>query len=259
VNAIRVWAVASNVFRETIRDRILYLIVFFALLLLMGARLLPDLSAGAEFKLILDLGLGVINLFGLVVAVFLGTSLLNKEIDKRTIFVLVAKPLGRAEFILGKHLGLAAVLALLLALMSLCFFAVCLIQGVPLADLTGALLLALLFAYVELLLIVAAALFFGSFASSVMASIFTFSLYLVGHFSQDLLRLGAISKNPSVEQVTRALYMVLPDLERLNLRNGAVFGQIPAGGDLAIAGVYGLLYTGILLGLAVAIFSRREF
>ena len=259
MNAIRIWAVASNVFRETIRDRILYVIVFFAVLLMLGARLLPDLSAGAEFKLILDLGLGVINLFGLVVAVFLGTSLLNKEIEKRTIFVLVAKPLGRAEFILGKHLGLSAVLGLLITLMSLCFFAVVLVQKVPLDGIVGGLVLSVLFAYLELLLIVAAALFFGTFSSSIMASLFTFALYLVGHFTQDLLKLGQISKSESVEQVTRAIYMVLPDLERLNLRNGAVFGQIPANLDLLSAGLYGLLYTGILLSLAVAIFGRREF
>ncbi len=259
MNAIRIWAVASNVFRETIRDRILYVIVFFAVLLMLGARLLPDLSAGAEFKLILDLGLGVINLFGLVVAVFLGTSLLNKEIEKRTIFVLVAKPLGRAEFILGKHLGLSAVLGLLITLMSLCFFAVVLVQKVPLEGIAGGLVLSVLFAYLELLLIVAAALFFGTFSSSIMASLFTFALYLVGHFTQDLLKLGQISKSESVEQVTRAIYMVLPDLERLNLRNGAVFGQIPANLDLLSAGLYGLLYTGILLSLAVAIFGRREF
>lgn len=259
MNAIRVWAVASNVFRETIRDRILYVIVFFALLLLLGARLLPDLSAGAEIKIILDLGLGVISLFGLVIAVFLGTSLLNKEIDKRTIFVLLAKPLGRAEFIVGKHLGLAAVLALLLGLMSLCFFGVVWAQRVPMGDIAGPLVLSVVFAYLELLLIIAAALFFGSFASSVMASIFTFSLYLVGHFTQDLLKLGLIARNPSVEQITRVLYMVLPDLERLNLRNGAVYGQIPAGAELILSAGYGLLYTGLLLGLAVAIFSRREF
>lgn len=259
MNAIRVWAVASNVFRETIRDRILYLIVFFAVLLLLGARLLPDLSAGAEFKLILDLGLGVISLFGLVIAVFLGTSLLNKEIEKRTIFILIAKPLGRGEFIFGKHLGLAAVLALLVGLMSVCFFGIILLQRVPVGELAGGLLMSLVFAYLELLLIVAAALFFGSFASSVMASIFTLSLYLMGHFTQDLLRLGQISKNASVEQITRAIYLVLPDLERLNLRNGVVFGQLPAPLELLSAGLYGLLYTGILLGLAVAVFARREF
>lgn len=259
MNAIRVWAVASNVFRETIRDRILLLIIFFAVLLLLGARLLPDLSAGAEYKLILDLGLGVIHLFGLVVAVFLGTSLLSKEIDKRTIFILVAKPLGRAEFIVGKHLGLSAVIGVLLLLMSLCFFGVIALEHIPVDNLVGPLLLSVLFAYIELLVIVAAALFFGTFASSVMASIFTFSLYLVGHFTQDLLKLGAISKSASVEQFTRAMYIVLPDLERLNLRNDAVFGQVPVSADLFNNGVYGLLYTGILLGLAITIFSRREF
>ncbi|MBW4697792.1 MAG: ABC transporter permease [Aphanocapsa lilacina HA4352-LM1] len=259
MNAVRIWAVASNVFRESVRDRILYLIALFAVLLLVGARLLPDLSAGAEYKIILDLGLGAMHLFGLVVAIFLGTNLLSKEIDKRTIFVLLSKPLGRGEFILGKHLGLAAVLALLVAAMALCFFGVVWIEQIPIGGLGAPLLLSVVFIYIELLLLVAAALFFGSFASAVMASIFTLCLYLVGHFTQDLLKLGRLAGSAAVEQTTRILYLVLPDLERLNLRNGAVFGQIPPNAELLQAGAYGLLYTGILLAIAIAVFSRREF
>ncbi|AGY56337.1 ABC-type transport system involved in multi-copper enzyme maturation, permease component [Gloeobacter kilaueensis JS1] len=252
-------AVAVNVFRESVRDRVLYLIVLFAVLLLLGARLLPDLSAGAEFKLILDLGLGVIHLFGLVVAIFLGTSLLYKEIEKRTIYLLIAKPLDPAEFILGKHLGLAAVLAVLIALMSLCFAAVLAIGRVPAGGLAAALGLSVAFGYLELLVIVAAALFFGSFTSPVLASIFTISLYLVGHFTADLLNLGRLSKNAFSAQLTQFLYLILPNLERLNLRNGAVYGQLPPPGELALSGLYALLYTGLLLSLAVLIFARREF
>src|SRR4028118_1713145 len=102
----RIWAIASNGFREVIRDRVLYLIGFFALLLVLALQLLPEVAATTEDKIFLDFGLAAISILSVVVAIFVGTNLINKEIDKRTVLVLIPKPLNRAEFIIGKHLGL---------------------------------------------------------------------------------------------------------------------------------------------------------
>jgi len=117
ISILRIWAIAANSFREVIRDRILYFIGFFALLMAFAWRLLPEIAVGTDEKIFLDLGLAAIGLLGVIVAVFVGTGLINKEIDKRTILVLIPKPLSRAEFILGKHLGLSGVLAVMLGVM----------------------------------------------------------------------------------------------------------------------------------------------
>lgn len=121
MNLARIWAIAANGFREVIRDRIFYFIGFFALILGFAIRLLPNISLGTHEKIFLDLGLGAMALLGAIVAIFVGTGLINKEIDKKTVLVLIPKPLSRSEFIIGKHLGLCAVLAVMLTVMTLIF------------------------------------------------------------------------------------------------------------------------------------------
>ncbi|WLT39639.1 ABC transporter permease [Synechocystis sp. B12] len=118
VNIFRIWAIAANGFREVIRDRILYVIGFFAILMALALRILPEISVGADGKIFLDLGLAATSLLGAIVAIFVGTGLINKEIDKRTVLVLIPKPLSRSEFIIGKHLGLSGVLTAMLVIMT---------------------------------------------------------------------------------------------------------------------------------------------
>jgi Cu-processing system permease protein len=261
MNPKRIFAIAANVFKETIRDRVLYVILFFAVILLLGTRFLPEVAAGSSVKLILDAGLATISLFGLVVAVFVGTNLLNKEIEKRTIFVLIAKPLKRSELLLGKHLGLGAVLAVLVGLMFLAFllaiFAIIQVDPgfVPLQSIVWAVAMN----YLELLVIIAAALFFGTFTSSLMASVFTLSLYLIGHFSRDLLALGAIAKNENIATLTRVIYTILPDLERFNFRNESIYGVAPNLTEIGFTLALGILYIALFMSGAITIFSRREF
>ncbi|MBW4650449.1 MAG: ABC transporter permease [Kastovskya adunca ATA6-11-RM4] len=253
----RIWIIASNGFREVIRDRILYLIGFFALLLAIALRLLPEIAAATEDKIFLDFGLAAIGLLSVVVAVFVGTGLINKEIEKRTVLVLVPKPISRAELIVGKHVGLSGVLAVLLVAMTAIYLL--LLSFSQISYPLGSILLSVFYLFLELSLIIAVALLFGAFTSSLLAMLLTFGVYLMGHFSRDLVELGRLSKNVSVEWLTQAFYLVLPDLSRLNLRNDAVYGLLPS--PLALVGnaIYGLFYTALLLAIAVLIFSRREF
>jgi ABC-type transport system involved in multi-copper enzyme maturation permease subunit len=255
----RVGVIARTVFLEVIRDRILYLVALFALLMVMAAVLLPEVAAGAEDKILLDLGLAGIHLLSVIVAVFVGTGLINREIEKRTVLVLIAKPVSRAAFIVGKHLGLTAVLAVLIAALGIIFMAVLTAHGVDFP--VGSVGLALVFMVLEAALLVAVAIVFGVFTSSLLATLLTFAVYLMGHLSQDIVAFGKLSDNPGVQRLTNTLYLVLPDLERLNLRNEAVYGMglLPTAPELWGHGLYGLLYTALLLTVAIAIFSRRQF
>lgn len=254
---VRIWAIAANGFREVIRDRILYFIGFFALLLGIALRLLPSISIGTHNKIFLDLGLGAIGLLGAIVAIFVGTGLINKEIEKRTVLVLIPKPISRAEFIIGKHLGLSAVLAVMVAVMTVIYLGLLSFSQVsyPL----GSVILSLVYLLIELVLLTAVAIAFGVFTSSILATLLSFGIYLMGHVSSDLLVLGTLSKNESVESITRIIYLVLPDLERLNLKNSAVYGLLPSTGTLLENALYGLVYTALLLVIAIFVFSRREF
>ena len=255
----RIVVIARNVFLEVIRDRILYLIAIFALLMVAASFLLPEVSAGAEDKITLDLGLAGIHLLSVIVAVFVGTGLVNKEIEKRTVLVLIAKPVSRAEFIIGKHLGLSAVLAVLIAALAAIFLVAVAFNGIefPLQSV----LLSIAFMFLEVVLLTAVAILFGVFTSSLLATLLTFATYLMGHLTQDLVALGELSENPALQRVTNGLFLVLPDLERLNLRNEAIYGMqlLPDTVTMLSNGLYALIYTALLLTIAILIFSRRQF
>jgi len=259
VSLHRIFALATNVFREVVRDRILYITGFYALILAAAIRILPEVAAATEDKIFLDFGLAAMSVLGLIVAVFVGTGLINKEIEKRTVLVLIAKPISRVEFITGKHLGLSAVLALLIAAMTTIYLA--LLQFSNISYPLGSILLAALFLFFQLSLITAVAIALGVFTSSVLATLLTFCVYFMGNFSQDLVTLGRLSNNPGFQRLTQGLYLILPDLSRLDLKNQAVYGKelLPNPVALIANAGYGLLYTVLLLAIAILIFSRREF
>ncbi|AVQ71437.1 hypothetical protein MTo_02360 [Microcystis aeruginosa NIES-1211] len=257
ISILRILAIAANSFREVIRDRILYFIGFFALLMAFAWRLLPEIAVGTHQKIFLDLGLAAIGLLGVIVAVFVGTGLINKEIDKKTILVLIPKPLSRAEFILGKHLGLSGVLAVMLGVMLVIYLLMLL--GMKVSFQALPLIVSVFYLGLELILIAAVAIAFGVFTSSILATLMTFGVYLMGHISKDLIQLGIISKNANILAITKNIYLILPDLERLNFRNEAVYGLLPSADVLIANALYSLVYTGLLLGISILIFSRRQF
>ncbi len=253
----RIWVIASNGFREVIRDRILYLIGLFALLLLIALRLLREVAGGTQDKIFLDVGLAAIELLGIIVAVFVGTGLINKEIEKRTVLVLIPKPMMRAEFIVGKHLGLVGVLAVLTVAMTGIYLIVLSISRINYP--VGSILVATIFLFLKLSLVTAVALVFGVFTNSLLATLLTFGIYLMGNLSRDIVAFGNLSRNSSIESLTQGLYLVLPDLSRLNLKNEAVYGILPSFPTLLGNGAYSVFYTVLLLAIAILIFWRREF
>ena len=259
LNLTRLIVVARNVFLEVIRDRILYLAGLFALFMVLAAVMLPQVAVSASNKIFLDVGLAAINLFTLVVAIFVGTGLVNKEIEKKTVLVLIAKPVSRFEIILGKYLGLAAVIGLLMLVQTGIFIILLTVRSFEFP--AGSMLVAIAFMYLEMLLIIAITILFGVFTSSLLATLLSFGTYLVGHLSTDLLKLSQLADSEGFQRAVEAMYLVLPNLERFNLKNEAVYGAalLPGPGALALNALYGLIYAALLLVIAGNIFSRRQF
>lgn len=253
----RLLVMAGNVYRQVMRDRLLYLVALFTLMLVAATLLLPEVAAGAADKLLLDLGLAAIHLFSALVAVLVGASLINQEMERRTILALLAKPVSPTEFVVGKHLGLAAVLTVLVTALGLVFLTVMMIQGVTVP--LPSLLWAIGFTAVEAVVLAAIALFFGSFTSTILATLLSLATYLMGHLSANLVGLTTLSDNPGLTHLAQTLYLVLPDLERFNLRNQAVYGTalLPDLPTLVNHLLYGVVYIALLLGLASLAFSRR--
>lgn len=257
MNIQRIQVISTNVFREVFRDRVLYLAALFGGVLLLAVVLLSEVSAGTENKITLDVGMAAIVLFGLVVTVFLSTALVNKEIEKRTALVLMAKPMSRTEFIVGKHLGLVAVVGILVGLMTAILFAV--LSWKQFDYPTSSLAVAAVYILLELSLLTAAGILFGVLTNSLIATLLTFAVYFMGHFSPNLVVLSKSMQNPTVKHLIQALYLVFPDLSRLDLKNEAVYGLLPPPHVLLANAGYGLVYTILLLSIAVWIFSFREF
>ncbi|MBE9211709.1 ABC transporter permease [Plectonema cf. radiosum LEGE 06105] len=259
MNVNRIFAIANNAFLEVVRDRILYIIGFYAIILTIAVFFLPQIAAATEDKMFLDLGLAVMNVLSLIIAVFVGTGLINKEIEKRTILMLIAKPVSGNEFIMGKYFGLSAVLGLIVAAMSAIYLIFLQVNNISYS--ATSIIVNAIFLILQLSLIGAIAITFGVFTASILATALTFAVYLMGNITQDLLNLARISENPGLEKITQGLYLLLPDLSRLDLKNEAVYGlsALPDSTTLFINAGYGLIYTAMILALASVIFSQKEF
>lgn len=257
MNFSRILAIAINVFWEVMRERVLYLIALFAIFLFGTLRLLREFSLGTEYKIITDLGIAGIGVIGLIVAIFVGTGMINKEIEKRTVLVLLAKPISRADLIVGKYFGLTGVLGILIFCTSLIYLVFLSLNRVeyPL----GSMVIALFFIFLELALLTAVAIALGVFTSSLLATLLTVGVYVMGHLSPDIIKAGELSENPALIGFTRNLYLILPDLTKLDLKNQAVYGLLPDFTTLLFNGIYAVIYIILLLAIANLIFRQKEF
>ncbi|MBH8566584.1 ABC transporter permease subunit [Nostoc sp. CENA67] len=255
----KIFVIAKNVFQEVVRDRILYVIGFYAVILAVAIRVLPEFSASTENKMFLDFGMVAMSVITLVIAIFVGTGLVNKEIEKRTVLVLIAKPVSRSEIISGKFLGLLAVLAVLVATMTTIYLIFLQFGNIP--HQRASILIAAAFLFLQLSLIAAVAITFGVLTSSLLAITLTFAVYLMGNITQDIVKFGRLTRNEVIELFAQILYLIIPDLSRLDFKNEAVYGlqALPDLTALITNVVYGLFYSVMLLAIAIYIFSKREF
>ncbi|MDH7512941.1 MAG: ABC transporter permease [Clostridiales bacterium] len=253
---MKIKAIALNTFKEAIRDRILYLLFFFAAVSVIFSRVLAVLTVGDRVKIVKDVGLASISLFGVLMAVMIGTGLVYKEIDKKTIYTLISKPIRRFEFLLGKFFGLVLTLLIMTSLMSLIFLLTVFFHTFKIE---AGLLLAVLFIFIELILITAVAILFSCFSTPILSSLFSLSFFLIGHFSWSLETLIQKTKSAPLKLFIQALYALLPDLENFNFKTEVVYGLTVLPKYYLFSALYGLAYTAFILTLAVLIFKRRDF
>jgi Cu-processing system permease protein len=267
VTAIRL--VAAAAFKESVRDRVPYSMVIFAMLLIAASYLIAQITAGQDLKIIKDLGLAAVSLFGMLIAVFIGVGLVSKEVERKSLFAVITKPVTRAQFILGKYLGLVLTLVVNVSVMTLALYAMLFYMDVTTQQhfkaawdapaLDPRLLLAVVLIVAEVMLVTAVAIFFSSFSSPLLAALFTLGLWVAGHFNSDLRQFERVVDVPAVAWIARALYYVIPNLAPFNVKAEVVHG-IPV--SLSTAGytlLYALFYISLLLAASLAIFRRRDF
>lgn len=248
-------AIAVNTFREAIRDRILYLLLVFSLLLIVASRLLSFMTVGDEEKIVKDLGLSAIAIFGVLTAVFVGVSLVFKEIEKRTLYTLLASPVRRWHFVAGKYLGLMGVLAINLVLMSAALFLLLLVRGGSPWGLAPALVLTL----VQLALVTSFAILFSSFTNPILSAVGTLAVYVVGHLSWSFDLLKARLPAGAPRWICDIVHYLLPSLDRLDVKMQAVHGLTLPSGYVLVGIGYGVCYSLAVLVLACLVFERRDF
>lgn len=252
---MRVLAVAMNTYREALRDKVLYVLLFFAGVTIVGSKALGWISIGQDEKIIMSISLAAVSLFGVLIAIFVGTNLIYKEIDKRTIYTILSQPMYRYEFILGKYLGLA----LLLAVVTLCMALMAALYLIVLGGtLSSSYIAAVALTFSQLLLVTALSVLLSSLTSPILGAIIVFSCYILGHATGILVDLPPQLQGTSAETVLTAIYYIVPNLEHFDVRAEAANGVPIAPAYLAWAVSYGAVYTLMLLVLAAFAFEEKD-
>ena len=261
--------IAGAVFKESVRDRVPYAMVVFAVLLIAASYLIGQLTAGQDMKTIKDLGLAALSIFGLFIAVFIGIGLVSKEVEKRSVFGLLSKPVSRTQFILGKYAGLVMTLAVNLGVMTMAFFAMLYYMNAttpagvraawPSPAMDPRLLLAIGLIFAELMIVTALALFFSAFSSPLLATLLTLGLWVAGHFNADLRNFENVVDSAVVVAVARGVYYVIPNLAPFDVKAEVVYGMPIAMRAFSFTLIYAAVYIALLLTATVTIFRRRDF
>jgi ABC-type transport system involved in multi-copper enzyme maturation permease subunit len=255
----RVITIALHNFKESVRERVLYNLIVFALLLIGAAILFGKISVGVQQIILVNLGLTSISVFGLFMAIFIGIGLVSKEIERRTIYSILSKPVHRSEFIVGKYLGLLITLAVNTAIMTVGFYLAFYYEkrSFEWSDLLP--LEAVYLILLQFTVVVGVALLFSCVSTPILSATFTFCLYVIGNFLSDIRWFGQETQNSVVEALTTAVYYLLPNFSNFNVITSAAHGEKIPGYLLVSNSLYALLYVAILLSAAILIFEEREF
>ena len=239
------------------RDRVLYNLVLFVLLIVACAILLGDLTDGHEARTIVNIGLNAMLLFGAFIAIFVGVGLVSKEIEKRTVFAIFAKPVGRGEFIVGKYLGLCMTVAVNVFVMGVGVSLALLFVGA--GGLAGSIWPSILLVFLELTILTAVATLFSSFSSPALSALLTFFVFLIGHFSASLRDLATNLGSNLARLIFEVVYYLLPNLSHFTFATNAAYGDVPPVSMLGATIAYALVFDVVLIAITVLIFSRRNF
>lgn len=254
----RIATIASHTFKESVREKTLYNLIAFALLLIVASFLFGKISIGIQRIMLVNLGLTAIAVFGLLISIFIGISLVWREIDRRTLFNVLSKPVTRWEFIVGKYLGLLLTLMVNTGMMAAGFYAALFLMDrrVQMADLGT--LEAVYFIVLELALVVGVALLFSCISTPALSAVFTFCVFVIGNFAADIRWFGQESGSWAVTKLTTVLYYLLPNFSGFNVISLAAHGHAVPGYLLLSNSLYALLYAAILISASVLIFEERE-
>jgi len=245
-----------NTFKESARNKMFYLLVFFGIAFALSSKLISFLTLGDAMKVLKDTGLAAINFFCVLIAIFTGINLVYKEIEKKTVFNILSKPLTRDQFIIGKFFGLALTLLAALLAMAVIFFLLVLLVG---GGFDFKILLYFFMLYLELLIIVAISLLFSSFSTPILSFIFTVSLYLIGHVMWTFNEFKSLLHSEPWLKFTQGIYYILPNLDKFNIKNEVVLNLPLQPATIIFTILYALVYILAVLGLTILIFRKREF
>ncbi|MBI4464898.1 MAG: ABC transporter permease subunit [Acidobacteria bacterium] len=250
--------IALNTFREAVRDRVLYNLVAFALILIASAILFAEISIGVQKTILLNVGLSSISIFGLLIAIFLGIGLVYKEIERRSLYSLLSKPIHRRQFVVGKFLGLNFTLLVNTIFMSVGLWAALYYVARAFTPEDQSIWVAIYFILLQLWLVTAICLFFSCFSTPVLSAVFTFVFYIVGTFSSDIRAFGELTENPALKTASTVIYYLLPNFSDFNVSAWVAHGQPVAARLIWLNTLYALLYGGSLVGASVMIFARKD-
>lgn len=255
----RIQTIALHTFKESVREKVLYNLIVFALLLIGSAVLFASISLGIERLMLVNLGLSSIAIFGLLMSIFIGIGLVSKEIDRRTIHNILSKPVRRFEFIIGKYLGLMLTLLINTAIMTGGFYLALYYVERRLGGQDLLPLEAIYFILLQFAIVVGLALVFSCISTPVLSAFFTFCLYVIGDFLGDIRALGQQSGSVVFEKLTALLYYLLPNFSDFQVISQTAHGKAVPSYLLVSGTLYAVLYVAILISAAILIFEEREF
>ncbi len=251
----RIIAVALNTYRECVRDKVLYVLLFFALVVIIGSKAVGWISIGQDIKIVKDLSLAGISIFGALISIFVGTSLVYKEIDKRTVYTIISQPMPRYQFVVGKYLGLCTLVALMVGIMSV-------ISGLYVIVLGGSInhwyFIACFLILMKLILVTALALLFSTLSSPILGAIMVFCFYVFGHATGIFLDLPPNLKGTVVEPILKVLYYILPNFSNFDIRAEVVNGVSVSLWYVVYVIGYGIIYSALFVYLAVLMFETKD-
>lgn len=253
---MRVRTIAVNTFKETVRDRILYSLLIFAIVMIGVSYFIAELSVGDFERIVINFGISFVHIFGALIAIFIGISLVSKEIEKKTIYSIISKPISRFEFLIGKFTGLAITLFVTNLAMTLGLFLTTLLQS---GSFKTEILFVSMMIYLELLLLTGVAIFFSTITTPTLSGIFTLSVFLIGHVSPQLKYFAGESQSTPAKLIALTMYYLLPNLENFNFKDQAIYGVDISPSRLVFVIGYFLAYVLLLLLVSNKVFSSRDF
>jgi ABC-type transport system involved in multi-copper enzyme maturation permease subunit len=249
-------ALAFNGFREARRNRVTMLVAIFALAMLLSTTLVLEVTVNTFDRVLTDVGLGAMSLMLVLLTIFLSSGLISREIERRTIFLMVSKPISRGSFLVGRLLGNMLTVTVLQAAMAALFFMLMRFYNSPI---TTAHLAAVGMLWFELWVLSGVGFLMSSFSSQMVSAFVSVSVYFAGHLASDIYKLAGKSKSDAVQSLGKFVYYLLPDLSKLNYRPHATYNAAISGTELLTSAAYAMAFTGVLVSLAVVLFNRRDF